>query len=51
MANILIVDDEQITLKLLQEFLELVGWDTAKTIPSEDSLQELGLEFLISDLS
>jgi len=33
---------------LASEFLELVGWDTDTTVPSEESLQELGMEFLIT---
>jgi aldehyde:ferredoxin oxidoreductase len=33
---------------LATEFLEQVGWDTETTVPSEESLRELGMEFLIA---
>jgi aldehyde:ferredoxin oxidoreductase len=33
---------------LATEFLEHVGWDTETTVPSEESLRELGMEFLIA---
>jgi aldehyde:ferredoxin oxidoreductase len=33
---------------LAREFLELVDWDTDTTVPSEESLQELGMDFLIA---
>ncbi|MBW1767339.1 MAG: aldehyde ferredoxin oxidoreductase family protein [Deltaproteobacteria bacterium] len=36
---------------LAREFLELVGWDTHTTVPSEESLQRLGMDFLIDDMS
>jgi aldehyde:ferredoxin oxidoreductase len=36
---------------MVNEFLELVGWDTHTTVPSDDSLRELGMEFLIEDMS
>jgi aldehyde:ferredoxin oxidoreductase len=36
---------------LAREFLELVDWDVDTTVPSVKSLQELGMEFLISDLT
>ena len=33
------------------EFLDLVGWDSETTVPREESLRELGMEFLIGDLT
>jgi aldehyde:ferredoxin oxidoreductase len=33
---------------MAREYLELVGWDTDTTVPSEESLQELGMDFLIA---
>jgi aldehyde:ferredoxin oxidoreductase len=33
---------------LAREFLELVGWDTDTTVPSVESLQDLGMDFLIA---
>ncbi len=33
---------------LAGEFLERVGWDTETTVPSEQALRELGMEFLIA---
>ena len=36
---------------LAREFLELVGWDTQTTVPSEESLRKLGMDFLIDDMS
>jgi len=35
---------------LAREFLERLGWDAHTTVPSEKSLQELGMDFLISDM-
>jgi aldehyde:ferredoxin oxidoreductase len=32
---------------MAREYLELVGWDTDTTVPSEETLQELGMDFLI----
>ena len=32
------------------EFLEELGWDANTTIPSEESLRKLGMEFLIDDM-
>ena len=34
---------------LTKEYLEFCGWDTHTTIPSEESLRELGMDFLIAD--
>jgi aldehyde:ferredoxin oxidoreductase len=34
---------------LNREFLEFYGWDPQTTIPSEESLRELGMEFLIEE--
>ncbi|MEA3346180.1 MAG: aldehyde ferredoxin oxidoreductase family protein [Chloroflexota bacterium] len=36
---------------MLREFLEYVDWDLQTTVPSEESLRELGLEFLIKDMA
>jgi len=36
---------------LIREFLEFTGWDTHTTVPSEESLRDLGMEFLIDDMS
>jgi aldehyde:ferredoxin oxidoreductase len=36
---------------MLREFLEYIGWDTQTTVPSEESLRRLGMEFLIADIS
>ena len=32
------------------EFLQELGWDINTTVPSDDSLQKLGLDFLIEDM-
>jgi aldehyde:ferredoxin oxidoreductase len=34
-----------------KEFLEYVGWDTRTTIPGEESLRQLGMDFLLDDVS
>jgi aldehyde:ferredoxin oxidoreductase len=36
---------------LIREFLEFTGWDTHTTVPSEESLRNLGMEFLIDDMA
>jgi aldehyde:ferredoxin oxidoreductase len=36
---------------MAREFLELAGWDVHTTVPSEASLRELGLDFLIDDMA
>jgi len=36
---------------LNREFLEFYGWDPQTTIPSEEALRELGMEFLIEERS
>ena len=36
---------------MLCEFLEYINWDTRTTVPSEESLRELGMEFLIGDMA
>ena len=36
---------------LAREFLELAGWDTQTTVPGEESLRKLGMDFLIDDMS
>ena len=35
---------------LLKEFLEQIGWDTATSVPADDTLRKLDLDFLIDDL-
>jgi aldehyde:ferredoxin oxidoreductase len=35
---------------MAKEFLELAGWDVHTTVPSEESLRELGLDFLVDDM-
>jgi aldehyde:ferredoxin oxidoreductase len=35
---------------LLKEFLEQIGWDTATSVPGDDTLHKLDLDFLIEDL-
>ena len=35
---------------LLKEFMEQIGWDTATSVPADDTLRKLGLDFLIDDL-
>jgi aldehyde:ferredoxin oxidoreductase len=34
-----------------KELLEYVGWDLHTTVPSEDSLRRLGMEFLLEDVA
>jgi aldehyde:ferredoxin oxidoreductase len=36
---------------MLSEFLTHIGWDTATTVPAEETLQKLDLGFLIADLA
>ena len=36
---------------MTREFLELAGWDIHTTVPSEESLRRLGMEFLIDDMA
>ena len=36
---------------LIKEFLEFVGWNGRTTVPSDKSLRNLGMEFLIDDMS
>lgn len=36
---------------MLREFLEYIGWDPQTTVPSEESLRKLGMEFLIEDMA
>ncbi len=35
---------------MFREFLQFVGWDGRTTIPSEESLRHLGMEFLLEDM-
>ena len=35
---------------LCREFLEFIGWDTQTTVPSEESLRKLGMDFLVDDM-
>jgi aldehyde:ferredoxin oxidoreductase len=34
-----------------RELLEYIGWDAQTTIPSEESLRRLGMEFLLEDVA
>jgi len=36
---------------MLREFLEYVGWDPQTTVPSEESLRKLGMDFLVEDMT
>lgn len=36
---------------LCKEFLEFIGWDTVTTVPGEKSLRNLGMDFLVEDMS
>jgi aldehyde:ferredoxin oxidoreductase len=46
------VKDITVDYKTLSaEFLKELDWDTNTTIPSEDSLRRLGMDFLIEDMS
>jgi hypothetical protein len=36
---------------MMNEFLELVGWDPQTTVPSDESLRELGMGFLIGEMA
>ena len=45
------VRDVTVDYKLLiNEFLEHIGWDNASTVPGDETLRKLDLEFLIDDL-
>jgi aldehyde:ferredoxin oxidoreductase len=33
-----------------REYLEHIGWDLDSTIPGDESLRKLGMEFLIDDM-
>jgi aldehyde:ferredoxin oxidoreductase len=35
---------------LAREFLERLGWDTGTALPSQSSLKQLGMDFLIADM-
>ena len=35
---------------LSREYLEFIGWDVDSTIPGDESLRKLGMEFLIDDM-
>ncbi len=37
--------------KLIREFLECSGWDAHTTIPTEESLRNLGMDFLVEDMA
>jgi len=46
------VKDVTVDYKTLRkEFLEFIGWDTATTVPGEKSLRNLGMDFLVEDMS
>ena len=36
---------------MAREVLELLGWDVHTTVPSEESLRQLGMDFLIEDMA
>jgi len=36
---------------MVREFLEYVGWHPRTTVPSEESLRKLGMEFLVEDMA
>ena len=36
---------------LCREFLEFIGWNTETTVPTEESLRKLGMDFLVDDMS
>jgi aldehyde:ferredoxin oxidoreductase len=45
------VKDITVDYKTLnREFLEYVGWDVKSTIPEDESLRKLGMDFLIDDM-
>jgi hypothetical protein len=33
-----------------KEFLELIGWDSHTAVPTESTLSDLGMDFLIGDM-
>ena len=35
---------------LIREFLEAIGWDTDTAVPSDETLQKLGMQFLVDDM-
>ena len=35
---------------LSREYLENIGWDVNSTIPGDESLRKLGMDFLIDDM-
>jgi hypothetical protein len=35
---------------LSREYLENIGWDVDSTIPGDESLRKLGMDFLIDDM-
>jgi aldehyde:ferredoxin oxidoreductase len=37
--------------RLIGEFLELVGWDAQTSVPGEESLGKLGMDFLVEDMA
>ena len=45
------VKDITVDLKTLsREYLEFIGWDVDSTIPGDETLRKLGMEFLIDDM-
>jgi aldehyde:ferredoxin oxidoreductase len=37
--------------RMSEEFLQRLGWDTATTVPDEEALRALGMDFLIDDMA
>lgn len=35
---------------LIKEFLEAIGWDAQTSVPSDETLQKLGMQFLVDDM-
>jgi len=48
-GNVKDITVDNITLST--EFLNELGWDTQTTIPSDKSLRNLGMDFLLEDMS
>ena len=49
--NVLFSEFAAVDLKTMsQEYLEFIGWDVDSTIPGDESLRKLGMEFLIDDM-
>jgi aldehyde:ferredoxin oxidoreductase len=35
---------------LIREFLQTIGWDIQTSVPSDETLQKLGMQFLADDM-